>query len=186
MEENKVIPTDLDLKGFDLNQAETVDLIHHAQAGDAADHQLTVRQALGKYKKAVFWALILSVSLIMEGYDLVIITSFYGQTQFSQRFGVYDPGSDKYLITPAWQSGLSNSSVIGQLVGLALNAWAQDRFGNRHTMMVGMAWMVAVIFIPVFATNLSVLAFGEFMCGIPWGAFQASRKFQGQTQPCHS
>jgi MFS transporter, SP family, general alpha glucoside:H+ symporter len=172
MEDSRVIPTDADLKGFDLSNAETVDLIHRAQAGDEADRQLTIRQALLKYKKAVFWAMILSVSLIMEGYDLVIITSFYGQTQFSNRFGVYDEASGKNLITPAWQSGLSNSSVIGQLVGLALNAWAQDRFGNRHTMMVGMAWMVAAIFIPVFSNSLSLLAFGEFMCGIPWGAFQ--------------
>jgi SP family general alpha glucoside:H+ symporter-like MFS transporter len=50
-----------------------VDLIHHAQASDEADRQLTFRQALTKYKKAVFWAMILSTSLIMEGYDVVMV-----------------------------------------------------------------------------------------------------------------
>jgi SP family general alpha glucoside:H+ symporter-like MFS transporter len=74
MEDSRVIPTELDLKGFDLSSAETVDLIHRAQAGDAADRQLTIRQALRKYKKAVFWAMILSTSLVMEGYDLVIVS----------------------------------------------------------------------------------------------------------------
>lgn len=39
-------------------------------------------------------------------------------------------------------------------------------------MMVFMAWMAVTIFIPFFAPSLSVLAFGEFMCGIPWGVFQ--------------
>jgi len=39
-------------------------------------------------------------------------------------------------------------------------------------MMFFMAWMVVVIFIPFFAPSLSVLAFGEAMCGIPWGVFQ--------------
>lgn len=53
-----------------------------------------------------------------------------------------------------------------------INAYAQDRFGCRHTMMFFMVWMAATIFIPFFAPSLSVLAFGEFMCGIPWGVFQ--------------
>jgi SP family general alpha glucoside:H+ symporter-like MFS transporter len=39
-------------------------------------------------------------------------------------------------------------------------------------MMVFMAWMVVAIFIPFFAPNLSVLAFGEACCGISWGVFQ--------------
>lgn len=38
--------------------------------------------------------------------------------------------------------------------------------------MAFMAWMMVTIFIPFFAPSLSVLAFGEFMCGIPWGVFQ--------------
>jgi hypothetical protein len=39
-------------------------------------------------------------------------------------------------------------------------------------MMFFMFWMAVMIFIPFFAPSLSVLAFGEAMCGIPWGAFQ--------------
>lgn len=39
-------------------------------------------------------------------------------------------------------------------------------------MMAFMVWMAVVLFIPVFAPSLSVLAFGEAMCGIPWGVFQ--------------
>lgn len=35
-----------------------------------------------------------------------------------------------------------------------------------------MAWLTATIFIPFFAPSLSVLAFGQAMCGIPWGVFQ--------------
>lgn len=69
----KVVPTAKELEQFDLSDAHTVELINRAQEGDAADRKLTVRQALVKYKKAVFWALFLSTSLIMEGYDLVIV-----------------------------------------------------------------------------------------------------------------
>ena len=188
-EKEKVVPTERELQGFNLNDLATIELIHHAQQSDEADRLLTVRQALKKYKKAVFWAMILSTSLVMEGYDLVIvcnllfptqlltsvtqsnhtssqINSFYGQTQFRQRFGIYHPASNKKLIPAEWQSGLSNSAVVGQLAGLMINAYTQDRFGCRVTMMGFMVWMAAAIFIPVFAPSLSVLAFGEAMCGM--------------------
>ncbi|KAL6812343.1 putative MFS alpha-glucoside transporter [Trichoderma camerunense] len=167
-----VVPTEEELKGFDLNNPEIVQLIHHAQQSDAADRLLTIREALRKYKRAVFWAMFLSTSLIMEGYDLVIITSFYGQTQFQDRFGEVDPSTGKKYISAPWQSGLSNSSLVGQLAGLIVNAYAQDRFGCRATMMAFMAWMAVMIFIPVFAPSLPVLAWGEAMCGVSWGVFQ--------------
>jgi SP family general alpha glucoside:H+ symporter-like MFS transporter len=77
METEKVVPTEENLRGFDLDDPAIIELIHHAQAGDEADRQLTIRQALKKYKKAVFWALFLSTSLIMEGYDLVIVRTSY-------------------------------------------------------------------------------------------------------------
>lgn len=69
--DSRVIPTERELQTFDLNDPAVVDLIHRAQEGDLRDRQLTVRQALKKYKRAVFWAMILSTSLIMEGYDVV-------------------------------------------------------------------------------------------------------------------
>ncbi|KAJ4349230.1 hypothetical protein N0V95_004766 [Ascochyta clinopodiicola] len=167
-----VVPTDRDLKVMDFSDSDTQDLIREAEANDAADRALTVLEALKKYKKAVFWAMFLSTSLIMEGYDVVIMTSFYGQTQFLERFGVLDGATGQKLITPAWQSGLTNSALVGQLAGLVINGFCQDRFGCRRTMMFFMAWMFAAIFIVFFAPSLSVLAFGEAMCGIPWGVFQ--------------
>ncbi|KAL2127905.1 hypothetical protein VTI74DRAFT_10004 [Chaetomium olivicolor] len=172
MGSEKIVPRDHELGGFDLDNPDIVQLIHHAQESDAADRKLTIRQALKKYKKAVAWAMLLSTSLVMEGYDLVIITSFYGQSQFKQRFGDFDPDIGEKLITPAWQSGLSNSALVGQLAGLLVNAYAQDRFGACKTMMFFMVWMALTIFIPAFAPSLSVLAWGESMCGISWGVFQ--------------
>jgi SP family general alpha glucoside:H+ symporter-like MFS transporter len=69
----KIVPTEHELRQFDLDNPEIVELVHHAEQGDAADRLLTVRQALKKYKKAVAWAMFLSTSLIMEGYDLSMV-----------------------------------------------------------------------------------------------------------------
>lgn len=70
-----VIPTDRELKAIDPSSSDTQDLIREAEANDAADRALTVTEALKKYRKAVFWAMFLSTSLIMEGYDVVIVSS---------------------------------------------------------------------------------------------------------------
>lgn len=72
MEQKIVVPTEDEVRVFDFGSDRTHDLIRQAQEADAADKQLTIKQALKKYPKAVFWSMILSTSLIMEGYDLVI------------------------------------------------------------------------------------------------------------------
>lgn len=146
-------------------------MIRAAEDADRLDHELTIRQALKKYKKAVFWAMLLSVALVMEGYDVVVIGAFYGQSQFREKFGTVGVDGIKQ-IPAAWQSGLSNASVCGQLIGLAINGYLQDKLGCRITYMGGMVWMACVIFIPVFATSLPVLVVGQVLCGTAWGMFQ--------------
>ncbi|KAK6369724.1 hypothetical protein LTS17_009174 [Exophiala oligosperma] len=172
MESEKIVPTGRELRNLELDNADTITLIQRAQESDAADRKLTLAQAVKKYKKAVFWSCLLSTALVMEGYDVVIINSFFGQSQFQQRFGTVNPATGKKTITAAWQSGLANSALVGELAGLVVNTFAQDRFGCRPTYLFFMAWLCCAIFISVFAPSLSVLAFGEAMCGISWGVFQ--------------
>ncbi|KAM0228584.1 hypothetical protein ACHAP5_011905 [Fusarium lateritium] len=172
MTDTKIVPVQKGLGGLDLNSPRTLELIQQAQDADAADKQLTIKEALKKYKKAVLWACLLSVTLIMEGYDLVMIGSFYGLPQFQRHFGEYSAKEGKFIITAAWQSGLSNSGQVGQLAGLAINAYAQDRFGARKTIMTFMVYLACTISIIAFAPSLSVLAVGEALCGIAWGVFQ--------------
>lgn len=76
MTTEKIVPTDRELYNIELNNPDVIELTRQAEESDAADRLLTVRQALIKYKKAVFWAMFLSTSLIMEGYDLVIVSIF--------------------------------------------------------------------------------------------------------------
>lgn len=69
-----VVLTEREVQRLQLGSAETLELVNRAQESDAADRFLTIRAALIKYKSAVFWAMFLSTSLIMEGYDLVIVS----------------------------------------------------------------------------------------------------------------
>lgn len=44
-----------------------------ARAANADEHTLTIRDALKQYKVAVMWSLVVSMSIIMEGYDTNLI-----------------------------------------------------------------------------------------------------------------
>jgi SP family general alpha glucoside:H+ symporter-like MFS transporter len=73
MTSQRVVPSDREAAELRRAEGQTADLIRQAQESDEADRKLTIRQAVKKYKKAVFWALFLSTSLVMEGYDLVMV-----------------------------------------------------------------------------------------------------------------
>lgn len=70
METEKTVPGHQN-QGADPSLAE---LVHQAQESEEADSRLTIMQAVVKYKKAVWWAMFLSTSLIMEGYDIVLVS----------------------------------------------------------------------------------------------------------------
>lgn len=72
MATQRVVPSDREIEEVQRAEGQT-DLIRQAQESNEADRKLTIRQAVSKYRKAVFWAMFLSTSLIMEGYDVTIV-----------------------------------------------------------------------------------------------------------------
>ncbi len=62
MEKPVMAPSSYHLEGFDLSDPRTRRMVEQAEEADRQDHQLTIRQAIKKYKKAVFWAMFLSLS----------------------------------------------------------------------------------------------------------------------------
>jgi hypothetical protein len=57
-----------------------------------AQHNMGVWEAISLYPKAVIFSMILSLSLVMEGYDTALTGNFYGLQQSNSKFGV--PVSD--------------------------------------------------------------------------------------------
>lgn len=87
------------------------------------------------------------------------------------------PGADRqpdgsYQLSAAWQSGLSNGLLVGQILGLFANGLVADRYGYRRTMMAALLLVVAFVFVQFFAQNLPTLLVGEILLGVPFGAFQ--------------
>ncbi|RSH95538.1 hypothetical protein EHS25_000630 [Saitozyma podzolica] len=171
--------TELDSKSLELQHLDLNDSAHDAVKGEmAAEHEhiqkeLTLWQNLKLYRKCVFWAAVMSASLIMEGYDKALIGNFWAQPAFSQRYGVYVPSTNSYTVTAPWQVAIGQAATIGSFFGLILGGWQVDRFGYRNVMLVNMVCMLPSVVLVTFAPNQVALLLGQMLCGIPWGVFAA-------------
>jgi len=142
-----------------------------ALAGTNAEKRMGIMEGLRLYPKAVGWSMLLSTAIIMEGYDVVLLGSFYAFPEFQKKYGVQTP-SGTYEVPAAWQSGLSNGANIGEILGLFINGIVSEKIGYRKTMIGSLLLVICFIFLQFFAINVQMLLAGEILCGIPWGVFQ--------------
>lgn len=145
-------------------QDDYVVLVEAKHAADT-EHEMTLLRAIQLYPKAIGWSVLLSSTLIMEGYDLALLGSLYASPVFNKKFGELNPATGKYAVSAAWQSGLSNGARAGEIFGLIFAGWAADRIGYKKTTIASLGLMIAFIFVLFFAPNVKVLVIGEILCG---------------------
>ena len=151
--------------------AVATDLANDAQVATAQEKSMGIIESIRRYPKAVFFSMCLSLCVIMEGYDTALLGSFYGLPQFRQKFGVKLANGD-YQLTSAWQSGLQNGTQVGQMAGLLFAGMLADKYGYKKTILGALFMTIGFIFLFFFAKNIGMLFAAEFLCGLPWGAFQ--------------
>lgn len=103
----------------------------------------------------------------MEGFDIVLIVNLFAVPAFKQKFGHQLPDGT-YDLSAAWQSGLSNGALVGEIIGLMINGWIADRFGYRKTMIGALVLVTGFIFIVFFVQSIVQLLVGLILMGIPW------------------
>ena len=146
-------------------------LSEDAKQATAAEHTLSLWQGIKTYRKAVFWSCIVSASIIMEGYDTTLISSFYAYPAFRQKYGTYHGGTAGWQISSAWQAGISDIQAVGNIIGALANGHFTQKYGHRKVMLVNLVLMTGFVFITFFAPNTPTLLVGAFLCSIPWGVF---------------
>ncbi|KAF2792111.1 sugar transporter [Melanomma pulvis-pyrius CBS 109.77] len=146
-------------------------LADDAQIATVKEHQMSLWQGLKLYPKAVAWSLVLSTAIVMEGYDVVLMGSFYAHPAFKEKYGEQN-ADGTYGIPAPWQAGLSNAMNVGQILGLFATGIISERFGYRKTMMGALSLIIGFIFILFFAPNKETLLVGEIFMGLPLGVFQ--------------
>ena len=147
------------------------EVTRNAKTATDKEHKMTLLQGLKLYPKAVGWSLLISTCIAMEGYDVCLLSNFYGFPQFNKKYGKQLPDGT-YQVPAPWQAGLSNGANVGEIIGLFINGWVSERFGYRYTVMTCLSLIIA--FTAIFFTAQSVVALqvAEILCGIPWGVFQ--------------
>jgi SP family general alpha glucoside:H+ symporter-like MFS transporter len=104
--------------------------ILNAKLATDKEHRMTLLQGIKLYPKAVFWSVLISTCIVMEGYDISLINNFYAFETFNRKYGVeIAPG--KFQVPAAWQAGLSNGANVGEIIGLFINGFVSERFGYR-------------------------------------------------------
>src|ERR1700749_4848500 len=81
-----------------------------AKAAEAEQSQ-GLMAGLKLYRKAAAWSILLSTAIIMEGFDIVLISNLIAVPAFKRRFG-HELPDGTYEVTAAWQSGLTNGALV--------------------------------------------------------------------------
>jgi SP family general alpha glucoside:H+ symporter-like MFS transporter len=139
--------------------------VAEAQAANAHEHSLTVRQALRAYPWAVFWSFAVSMSIIMEGYDTILVGSLYAYPTFAQKFGTFTPATNNYQIPAAWQSAMGSGPQAGAFIGALANGFFIQRFGYKPAFLIGLVLMISFIFISFFGMTIQLQAAAQILCG---------------------
>lgn len=140
--------------------------LEDARAANTHEHSLSVRSALKAYPWAVCWSLLISLSIIMEGYDTALINSLYAYPTYARRFGAIDPATGTYQIPAGWQSAMSSGSQAGAIIGALANGFIIQRFGYKPAFALGILLMASFVFISFFGMSVGLQAAGQILCGL--------------------
>jgi MFS family permease len=111
------------------------------------------------------------MTVIMEGYDVTLLGSFYGYPMFRTKYGEWLNEDSGYQISSTWQQRFNCLAAVANIVGALMNGWATARWGHRKVLIASLAWLSAFIFVVFFAPNIEILLVGQTLCNVPWGVF---------------
>ncbi|KAJ3941803.1 uncharacterized protein N0V96_008517 [Colletotrichum fioriniae] len=151
-------------------------------ARDYEEHH-NYMQTVSKYLPAIKWSIFFAMTIVGEGYDLALMGNFFSLDQFQNLFGYAPQGGAVKEIPTLWQSLILTSSQAGQVAAMYFAGLSMDRFGYRKTMMFSLGSIMVLLLVNFFApavlptggykAGLGMIFAGEFLLGLPWGAFQA-------------
>lgn len=110
----------------------------------------------------------------MESYDVFLIGNFVALPAFQKEYGIFDEGTQSYVIETKWQSALQVSGQLGALIGVFLAGPLTSRIGYRWATLTGLMTLNVFIFAFYFAKSLPVIFVAQLLEGLPWGIFIAN------------
>jgi SP family general alpha glucoside:H+ symporter-like MFS transporter len=141
------------------------EVIQNAKFATDKEHQMSLWQGIKLYPKAVGWSVLISTCICMEGYDVCLLSNFYGFPQFNMKYGQLSTDGT-YQVSAPWQAGLSNGANVGEIIGLFINGYISERFGYRYTVMACLTMIIGFTAIFFTAQTVVDIQVAEVLCGI--------------------
>lgn len=110
----------------------------------------------------------------MESYCVFLMGNFIALPAFANRYGVYSPKENIFVIETSWQSALQVGGPIGAIIGVTIAGPITSRIGYRWAFISSLMVLNAFIFIFYFAKSLPIMLLAQLLEGIPWGIFIAN------------
>uniref|UniRef100_A0A060SY56 ARAD1A09746p n=1 Tax=Blastobotrys adeninivorans TaxID=409370 RepID=A0A060SY56_BLAAD len=152
-----------------LGDAKLASTLDDTKVQIEAEHQLGLFQGIKEYRKAVFWSFIVSMCVVMDGYDNALIGSLYAFPEFNKTFG--SPVGDGYELSANWQTALSSMAGVGGIIGIMISGQLTERYGHRKVMLGALTFICGAVFAYFFGSTKGALIAGGILCGIPIGMF---------------
>jgi SP family general alpha glucoside:H+ symporter-like MFS transporter len=99
------------------------------------ERQMTVRQSLRFWSKAIVFSFVISLCVVMEGYDTSLMNKFFAFTPFKNRFGDEVDADGNKLVSARWQTIILNGTQVGCILGLLINGYVTEWIGYKKTMV---------------------------------------------------
>ncbi|KAL1611326.1 hypothetical protein SLS59_000044 [Nothophoma quercina] len=142
-----------------------------AQANTDIEHSMSLRDAVRFYPKSVLYCVILSMAIIMEGYQVGLVPSLFAQPAFQRKYG-RERSDGSFQLDNRYQSALTAAVQAGSIFGYWISGIVIEKIGYKKTMQGALLSITCFIFIIFFAPSVVILVVGEGLLGIPWGIIQ--------------
>jgi hypothetical protein len=109
--ENVLNQKDEALRKMSLAVPNLAEITSDAKIAAELERKMTFREGLRLYPKAIMFSAIISLAVIMGGYDTALLGNFYGYQQFNRKYGRpagTKGGVQQFQVPASWQSALSN------------------------------------------------------------------------------
>ncbi|KAF3759901.1 hypothetical protein M406DRAFT_51937 [Cryphonectria parasitica EP155] len=146
----------------------TPNQIAEAYRASMNEHRMTFFEAFQSYKKALFWSAVMGLTIIMESYDQILISSFYALPAFQKTFG-FETSDGSYQVSAPWQSALTLVQNVGLIIGIFANTFLVDRYGNIVLVQIALVFVAGFVAILFCAKSAVMLLVGEILLGFPLG-----------------
>ncbi|KAJ5748414.1 uncharacterized protein N7511_010110 [Penicillium nucicola] len=131
-------------------------------------------KAIYKHRRALLAAFGCSTTPILIGYDLTLIGSIIANSEFVEKFGVYDAGTASWTLPANRQLAWTLVQYVSAMAAAIASGYLNDTFGRRICFFITILLAVSGTFVELFSPNWKVWILAKLLMGATMGSMQGN------------